>query len=256
MMTGKPSSRRKRAPDLEKGYRTDSTLSDPLDHNHFDETVMPGASVESDEFVAALLRGDQRTAMNIFQDFSDHGRKFLEAELHLVQPAMYQIGRGWRDNHISIAQEHLATATVHGLLAREFASAKLSPPNGWSIVLAGVEGNQHIIGLRMVADAFELAGWDVRCLGANTPTRSLVQFVRNMRPNVVGLSVALPQHLRSAREASASLRSELGDAGPSVLLGGLAVNELSTPATMLGAHTTGLDAKSAVEAAAQLVKQQ
>ncbi len=220
---------------------------------HSNQRVMAEACVECDAFVAALTRGDQRTAGSIFREVAHYGRTFLDAAVHLVQPAMYKIGQAWQDNHISVAEEHLATAIVHGLLAREFASAIPQRPNGRSIMLAGVEGNQHILGLRIVADAFELAGWDVRYLGPNTPTRSLVHLVRDKRPNLVGLSVSMPHHLRAARDVIACLRSEMSEARPAVLLGGLAVNELSSLVTMLGAHATGHDAKSAVEAAAQLV---
>ena len=147
----------------------------------------------------------------------------------------------------------MATAMVHGLLAREFATAEPSPPDGRSVVVAGVEGNQHIIGLRMVADAFELAGWDVRYLGPDTPTRSLVQLVRDGRPDLVALSASMPQHLRSAREAIACLRAELGESCPSVLLGGLTINQFSPLVAVLGADATGPDARSAVETASRLV---
>ena len=63
-------------------------------------------------------------------DVSEHlsrsgpGWTFVDAELHLVQPAMYGIGKGWQENRISVAHEHMATALVHGLLAREFATAE------------------------------------------------------------------------------------------------------------------------------------
>jgi MerR family transcriptional regulator, light-induced transcriptional regulator len=230
-----------------------TAMSDGSGEIHRHDVMMPGTREECEDFAAALVRGDQRTMINIFREIAHHGQEFLDAALHLVQPAMYRIGKGWQDNRISVAQEHLATAMVHGLLAREFASTQPAPPNGLRVVLAGVEGNQHVVGLRIVADAFELAGWEVRYLGPNTPTRSLVQMVRETRTNLVGLSVTLPHHLRSARDAIASLRTELGDNRPAILLGGLAINEFSDLAAMLGAHATAPDAKSAVAAAAKLV---
>ncbi|MGZ5978585.1 MAG: cobalamin B12-binding domain-containing protein [Isosphaeraceae bacterium] len=230
-----------------------TALRDPSNYVPPYERFMPESCGECDAFEAALVRGDQRTTVNIFREVARHGQGFLDAELHLVQPALYRIGRGWQDNRISVAQEHLATAMVNSLLAREFAFEKPEPPNDRSVVLAGVEGNQHAVGLRVVADGLELAGWDVRYLGADTPTRSLVQLVRDERPNLVGLSASMPHHLRSAREAIACLRDELDEARPAVLLGGLAINQFSPLATMLGADATGPDARSAMEAAAQLV---
>ncbi len=230
-----------------------TALLDPSDDVPPYERLMPEAWGECEAFEAALVRGDQRTTANIFQEVARHSQGLLDTALHLVQPTLYRIGRGWQDNRISVAEEHLATALVHSLLVREFASLAPAPPNDRSVVLAGVEGNQHTIGLRIVADAFEMVGWDIRYLGPNTPTRSLVELVCDERPNLVALSASMPHHLRSAREAIARLRAELGEARPAVLLGGLAINQYSPLATMLGADATGPDARSAVEAADLLV---
>ncbi len=230
-----------------------AALRDPIDILRYYERLMPAACGECDDFQAALLRGDQRTSLKIFREVANEGEAFLDAELHLVQPAMYGIGKGWHENRVSVAQEHLATAMVQGLLAREFATAKPEPANGRTVVLAGVEGNHHVIGLRMVADAFELAGWDVRYLGANTPAGSLLQLVRDDRPNLVGLSVAMPQHLRKAREAIQMLHTELADACPAVMLGGLMINQFSSAAPVLGADATAPNARLAVSAADRLV---
>jgi methanogenic corrinoid protein MtbC1 len=230
-----------------------AALLDPSDDVPAYERLMPEPCEECDAFAAALVRGDRQGAADIFRRVARHGQGFLDAELHLVQPALYRIGREWQHNRVSVAQEHLATALVQGLLAREFASAEPAPPDERGVVLAGVEGNQHAVGLRIVADAFELAGWDVLYLGPNTPTRALVQLARDQRPDLVGLSASLPHHLQSAREAIASLRADLDERRPRVLLGGLAINQFSPLATMLGADATGQDARSAVDAAGRLV---
>lgn len=230
-----------------------SALRNPSDDDPPYEPPTPEPSGKCDAFGAALVRGDQRASLSIFREISNHGRTFLEAELHLVQPAMYAIGKGWRENRISIAQEHMATAMVHGLLAREFATAEPSPPDGRSVALAGVEGNQHAMGLRMVADAFELAGWDVRYIGPDTPTVSLVEMVGDWRPDLVGLSATMPHHLRPARDAISSLRAEMGESCPPVLLGGPTINRFSPPVAVLGAAGTAPDARSAVATASRLV---
>ena len=95
-----------------------TALHDPTEYIPRYERLMPEAHSACDEFGAALVRGDPRTSAAIFREVANQGETFLDAALHLVQPTMYRIGRAWQENRISIAQEHLATATVHGLLAR------------------------------------------------------------------------------------------------------------------------------------------
>ena len=47
----------------------------------------------------------------------------------------------------------------------------------------------------MVADVFEKEGWDVLFLGANTPEKSLIEYIRLIDPTMLALSVSLYFHL-------------------------------------------------------------
>jgi methanogenic corrinoid protein MtbC1 len=120
----------------------------------------------------------------------------------VIQPALYNIGQKWQDNQVTVAQEHLATAISQSVMTYGLLKSEVPPANGRRTVLACVEGNQHAVGLQMVADAFQLAGWDVHYLGANVPTGALLQHVVNCRPDLLGLSVSFAQQLRVVRTSS------------------------------------------------------
>jgi methanogenic corrinoid protein MtbC1 len=51
---------------------------------------------------------------------------------------------------------------------------------------------QHVLGLRMVADVFEGAGYDVRFLGAGVPESSLEAWVSKHHPAIVALGATMP----------------------------------------------------------------
>jgi methanogenic corrinoid protein MtbC1 len=206
---------------------------------------VPESWSECEAFTEALVRGDAAESAAIFRRVATEGR-FVETELHLVQPALYEIGRGWQENRVSVAQEHLATAMVNGLLAREIGKVEPAPPTGRRIVLACVEGNQHALGLQLVADAFEVAGWETTFLGASTPVRSLVDLVVAKPPDVIAFSITLPHHLAGVRHAVTALRQRLGGACPPILVGGLAVNQLPAIAQAIGADLFATDAAAAV----------
>jgi len=193
---------------------------------------MPLGWPEYNEFKEALLQGDSRRAAEIFDARLKAGASFLDVELHLVQPALYQVGRDWQENRVSVAQEHLATATAITLMAQEFSSVGQAEANGKKAVFACIEGNEHDVGLRIVADAFEPQGWDVQFLGANIPTPELVEQVKCWVPDLLGLSVAFPHQLRATREAISQLHNELGKACPAIMVGGLAFNALAVAPTL------------------------
>lgn len=208
---------------------------------------------EVPELEAALLGGDQRGAQAIMQRCMAAGRSLIEVEMHLIQPALYRIGEQWQANQVSVAQEHLASAIVQSLMTWGLVQSPPPEPNGKRILLACVEGNNHAMGLRMVADAFLLSGWEIQYLGANVPTPALVQQVRGWQPDLVGLSVSFPQQLKGVKEAIAMMTEQIGPQRPPVIVGGLAINRFRQLTGALGANASGQDAEAAVATASRLI---
>lgn len=209
---------------------------------------------EVGEFESALLRGSRQAAQQVVQRCLAQGHSLVSIEAHVVQPAMVRIGDGWQANRVSVAQEHMATAIAHAVISASLEQQTPPPPNGHSIILACVEGNHHALGLRMVADAFEMQGWDVTYLGANVPTRALVDMVAAEQPDLLGLSVSFPQQLGTVREVIAQLNIRQPDARPPVLVGGLAINRFQPLAGAVGAEGHAASALDAVDVAQRLLK--
>ena len=214
--------------------------------------TIPEPWPEWTEFETALLAGDRRNAGLILERRLDQGHSLVEFELHIVQPALYSIGHRWQNNQVSVAQEHLATAISQAVMTNGLLMSSVPASNGRRVVLACVSGNQHSVGLQMVADSFDLAGWDVQYLGASVPTKALIQHVCQARPDLLGLSISFAQQLTVVRDIMAQLTLSLGDARPAVIIGGLAINQYHELAVLLGADAWGADAHSAIDYASKL----
>lgn len=82
---------------------------------------MPSAIVDADAvrtaFVDAIAAHDARGAERFVLAAVEDGLPASMAYLEVLQPALYEIGRGWELGELSVAQEHLATAIVQSLLA-------------------------------------------------------------------------------------------------------------------------------------------
>jgi methanogenic corrinoid protein MtbC1 len=215
--------------------------------------MMPEAWPESESFEKALLTGDRSSADALLAGCLQRGRGLLDAELHMIQPALYRIGHKWQNNLVSVAQEHLATAIAQAVMNHGLLQSQIPPSNCKRVVLACVEGNNHTVGLQMVADAFHLAGWDAQFLGANVPTSSLIRHLEQVKPELVGLSVSLPQQLRVVKDVMSRLTQSLGFSRPPVIIGGLAINQFNSLAGRLAADGWSPDARSAVTHASTLV---
>lgn len=183
----------------------------------------------------ALVDGDRETAARLFEEHIEATGSFLATIDGLVQPTMAEIGACWANGDLSVAEEHLATATMETVVAQQLRDLETEvPEDPGTILFACVEGNQHHLGLRVLSDAFELSGWETRFLGADVPTDALVSMVERWRPDVVALSVSLEGQQAAAKAAIAKIR-EFGAPQPVVLLGGPLSEDERSSADALGA---------------------
>ena len=210
---------------------------------------------DCETFELALLAGDRYGAGALLDHRLEQGHSLIDVESRMIQPALYGIGLKWQNNQVSVAQEHLATAISQSVMTQGLLKSEVPAANGSRILLACVQGNIHSVGLQMVSDAFQLAGWDVQYLGANVPTDALIQQVVEYKPHLLGLSVSFAQQLRVVKDIILRLTQLLGTERPPVIVGGLAINQFNRLAGQLGADGWSANAHSAVASAAQLVKQ-
>jgi MerR family transcriptional regulator, light-induced transcriptional regulator len=204
-------------------------------------------------FQAALLAGDQREAMAVVKGCLDCGQSLVDIELNIIQRSMYRIGEKWQTNQVSVAREHIATAIVQSVMTAALLRSTPSPPVSKRVLLACVAGNHHTIGLRMVADSFQLAGWDIQYLGADVPTPALIRQIGEWAPDLVGLSLSFAQQLRVAKDVIVQLGTRFGPARPRVIIGGHVINRFDRLVDFVGADAHSVDAKAAIGTAKQLV---
>jgi methanogenic corrinoid protein MtbC1 len=182
---------------------------------------------EIEDLVRILVSGDQATALAVARAAIEGGRTYVQVATRLFQPALYRVGELWQQNTITVAAEHLATEISRSVLARLFMQTTPEPPViGRRALFAAVEKDNHVLGLQLVAEAFQIAGWSVQYLGASTPTPSLVRQVDSFRPEVAGLSVSLAQQLPALKRTIDALRFELGSQCPTVIVGGRPTNQI------------------------------
>jgi len=181
-------------------------------------------SRESSRFLRVILEGDRRAACQVLaQCFESGGPVYVYEEV--VRPAMTELGEMWARDEVSIAQEHLATATA------DIAMAGLYPHFDWpslrtSIVfVACPHGERHALGARMLADLLALDGWDEMYFGPDVPIDALAQKAAELRPRAVAFSVTITNYLRAAREAADAIRAL--SPGTKIIAGGRAVSALS-----------------------------
>ncbi|HET9718606.1 MAG TPA: diguanylate cyclase [Solirubrobacteraceae bacterium] len=183
-------------------------------------------------FLDALLTGSARAADAVAEDALAGGLDGPAFHARVIAPAMREIGELWAENVLTVSDEHLATAISHEVAARVFAKLlKAAPASREQILLAAVQGEHHVLGLRLVADVLEGAGYEVLYLGADVPAPALLDACARYRPAAVGLTVSMWLNVPTLIGQIEQLH-ELEPA-PRIIVGGRAV---------IHAHAQGLRA--------------
>jgi MerR family transcriptional regulator, light-induced transcriptional regulator len=206
--------------------------------------TLPDSSAVRDAYLAALLETDPQGAQIVVQAALEAGLPIGELYLSVLQPALYEIGRLWEHGEVSVAQEHLATATTQTLMAR-LAAPPGAVAAGPRAITTATENDLHALGPRFLADFLERDGWRVIDLGADTPTHDLVHLVGQVRPELVCLSTTLTTNLGHAQDAITALRGL--DPPPLIAVGGHAYETDDQLAATLGADIHAGDAGAFLE---------
>ncbi|MFA5006329.1 MAG: cobalamin-dependent protein [Candidatus Izemoplasmatales bacterium] len=130
-----------------------------------------------------------------------------------------------------IWREHVRTSIVRAIVEIAYPyvlKAKEAPgfvSVGKKALVVCPPEEYHEIGARMAADFFELAGFEVKFVGANTPVRDILAAVRFFTPDVVALGVTNYYNLVKTYELVERIRAERPDVR--IALGGNAFRDPS-----------------------------
>ena len=203
--------------------------------------------------IEALLAGRRHEASRLILEAVDGGVSVRDVYLHVFQRSQREVGRLWQLNLLSVAQEHYCTAATQLVMSQLYPRIFSAERNGHTLVATCVAGDLHEIGLRMVADFFEMEGWDTFYVGANAPAASVVQVVVERGADVLAVSATITSHVRQLRELVAAVRADEAARGVKILAGGYPFNVAPGLWREVGADASAADAAGAVETAARLL---
>lgn len=204
-------------------------------------------------YLDSLLKGDRRLAGNLILQSVDKGTSIKDIYLYVFQRSQYEVGRLWHLNRVSVAQEHYCSAATQLIMSQLYSHIFSTEKIGRKLVASCVGGELHEIGIRMVADFFEMEGWDTYYMGANTPTTSIIEAMETHKPDVVGISASMPFHRTALQQIISTVRESDASKGVKILVGGYVLRTSPGLWQRMGADGFAEDAQQAVSLANQMV---
>ena len=203
-------------------------------------------------YLQELLQGNRQNASRLILDAVENGENIKNIYTQIFQRSQYEIGRLWQTNQISVAQEHFCTAATQMIMSQLYPYIFTGERKDRRMVVSCVGGELHEIGARMVADFFEMNGWDTYFLGANTPPESILRTVEERRADVLALSATMTFHIGKVTSIIRDLRAS--DVHQTrVLVGGYPFNLSLELWRNVGADGYAPDAKTAIAEAERVM---
>lgn len=162
------------------------------------------------KYLEHLLQHEIREAMSLIDNAVKSGIDLYDIYVEILQEVMYEVGDRWHQRKITIDLEHYCTAVTQTVLA-QFYPVIFSTQRKQRRLLACCVGSElHEMGIRMLADLFEYNGWDSIYLGASVPREGILHAIQENEPDLIALSVTMPQHLPLCFEMVAAIREKHG----------------------------------------------
>lgn len=164
------------------------------------------------------------------------GKKFEEGELFII--------------HLAAAGE-AASKAINEVLKPEIERMGMEVPSAGKVAIGTVQGDIHEIGKTIVGAMLMANGFDVSDLGKDVSVETFVEKVRELKPDVLGMSALLSTTVPIQRKVIEALKKEGMRDKVKVMVGGAPVT--GEWAEEIGADGYGSDAVEAVNRIKELL---
>ena len=202
-------------------------------------------------YLLAVLETRRYDAIDLLLAAADEGVPVPELQRDVVARAQAELGRMWQMDEVHVAEEHFGTVIAMEAMAALRTRLPRAPEDGRRVLCATASGELHDLGVRLVSDSLEAAGWQAMCLGASVPAPDLVRGVVDFEAGLVAISISIALHVRRAISLIEFVRQEVPQVP--ILVGGAPFRVVPDLWQIVGAHAQAMDAMEAVEVAERLV---
>ncbi len=233
-------------PRLMLAHRTPAECSAP--YNNIAEAISPA---DVSDFVSVLLKGVEADALLWIEDLRRKGSSVETLYLDLLAPAARHLGDMWNEDLCDFTDVTIGLGQLHKILHilhDEHDRHQYPVPNGLSVLLMPAPGEQHTLGLTMVSDFFQRAGWEVAG-GPYAASDDPVMLVKKRAYDAVGFSLATSMGLNRLKDCITAVRAAAAPSPVCIIVGGPHFTAHPDQVTHVGADLLVQDASSAPELA-------
>ena len=207
-------------------------------------------------FLREVLGDEEEGTLNFVRTLVDRGVPVAAVYLDLLAPTATALGELWNTDECNFVEVTMALGRLQRVLrelSRVFiAGAEDGRPETGRVLLSCIPGEQHTLGLFMVAEFLIRDGWGVS-VGPPILEADLLQLLRDEWFDVVGFSVTCDSRLSRLQREIRRVRATSRNAHVGVIVGGRVFNDRPDLVARVGADASANDASGVSEQARRFV---
>jgi corrinoid protein of di/trimethylamine methyltransferase len=202
---------------------------------------------------SAVISGKHAEIKSLVQSALDAGLDPNTIINDALIPAMDVVGKDFGSGKIFVPEMLVSAVTMKaGVdIVKPLLAGGQSQSRG-TVIMATVKGDLHDIGKNLVTMMLEGAGFKVIDLGVDLSVEKLIEQVKAIRPDILGLSALLTTTMPEIQKVIGELKAQGLRDKVKVMVGGAPVDR--TFAEKIGADGYGADAGSSVDLAKALLQ--
>lgn len=161
------------------------------------------------QYLEYLFAGKRYEARELIFAAQDRGIAADKLLKQIIWPAMDQVEKLYRSNHISRVMEHMATRINRSIADQLQPYLAREPKNGQRMVVTCGDGEIEELGAQITADLFESAGWSVWFLGSGVPNDEILTLLGKLSPDILCIYGAQPAGVPNIKRLIGMIR-EIG----------------------------------------------
>lgn len=205
------------------------------------------------EFTLALLSADESAAGDLMRGLLARGTSPEAVFEDLFAPAARRLGEMWETDDCSFYEVTIGSGRIQCLM-RELA-AQLTAPTRFGgtgrVILSLAPGEQHSLGMMIVAEHLLRDGWDVHFLSSYND-EYLLDKVQETHYDCVGFSISCTKHLAGLARDIKRIRQMSTNRDIRIVVGGPLVTKDPTIVARVGADGHAVNGAMAVTEARRL----
>ncbi len=177
-----------------------------------------------ERLIQALIAGDRVSTSRV----AEEARELVDLDsfyVDILTPSMHAIGELWKKGELTVSMEHLASNIIGELLDSLNVRIRMGRTPAGTAILCTPQGEMHMLASKVLEGLLLERGHRSWNVAASVPTDSIVDFIAVKKPDLILISLTIPQYLPSLKRllhaiGERKIRAE-------VLVGGQGLREVA-----------------------------